>query len=44
MSWLFYAVIILSGPSCPHDEPSCLTPTELIEVHYVTKAKLGRAA
>jgi hypothetical protein len=29
---IFAAVILLSTMHCPHDEPSCLTPTEIIHI------------
>jgi hypothetical protein len=32
MSYLFAAVMLLSSPGCPHDEPTCLTPTEYVEI------------
>jgi hypothetical protein len=31
MSHLFAAVLLLSSPGCPHEEPVCLTPTEYVE-------------
>jgi predicted metal-binding protein len=33
MSYLFAAVMLLSSPGCPHEEPTCLTPTEYVEVN-----------
>jgi hypothetical protein len=33
MSYLFAAVLLLSSPGCPHEEPTCLTPTEYVEVN-----------
>jgi hypothetical protein len=35
MSQLFAAVLLLSSPGCPHEEPDCLTPTEYVEVDLV---------
>ena len=32
MSHLFAAILLLSSPGCPHEEPSCITPTEYIDV------------
>jgi hypothetical protein len=32
MNHLFAAVLLLSSPGCPHEEPSCITPTEYVEV------------
>lgn len=29
---VFAAVLLFSTSHCPHDEPACLTPTELVEV------------
>jgi hypothetical protein len=42
MSHLFAAVLLLSSPGCPHDEPTCLTPTEYVEVNlsYVVAPSL----
>jgi hypothetical protein len=31
---IFAAVILLATPHCSHEEPSCLTPTEYVEVTY----------
>jgi hypothetical protein len=33
MSYLFSAVLLLASPGCPHEEPTCLTPTEYVEVN-----------
>jgi hypothetical protein len=33
MSHLFAAVLLFSSPGCPHEEPTCLTPTEYVEVN-----------
>ena len=33
MSHLFAAILLLSSPGCPHEEPSCITPTEYVEVN-----------
>ena len=33
MSHLFAAVLLFSSPGCPHEEPSCITPTEYVEVN-----------
>ncbi len=33
MSHLFAAVLLFSSPGCPHEELSCITPTEYIEVN-----------
>jgi hypothetical protein len=30
MSQLFAAVLLLSSPGCPHEEPNCLTETEYV--------------
>ena len=32
-SQLFAAVLLFSSPGCPHEEPSCITATEYIEVN-----------
>lgn len=32
MSYLFAAVLLFTSPGCPHEEPTCLTPTEYVEV------------
>jgi len=37
MSHLFAAVLLLSSPGCPHEEPTCLTPTEYVEVNLSTR-------
>jgi hypothetical protein len=34
MSYLFAAVLLFSSPGCPHEEPTCLTPTEYVEVNF----------
>ena len=33
MSHLIAAILLLSSPGCPHEEPSCITPTEYVEVN-----------
>ena len=33
MSHLFAAVLLFFSPGCPHKEPSCITPTEYVEVN-----------
>jgi hypothetical protein len=37
MGHLFAAVILLTSPGCPREEPTCLTPTEYVEVHLSTR-------
>jgi hypothetical protein len=37
MGHLFAAVILLSSPGCPREEPTCLTPTEYVEAHLSTR-------
>jgi hypothetical protein len=37
MSHLFAAVLLLASPGCPHEETTCLTPTEYVEVHLSTR-------
>jgi hypothetical protein len=32
MNHLFAAVLLFSSPGYPHEEPSCITPTEYVEV------------
>ena len=29
MSELFAAVLLFSSPGCPHEEPSCITPSDV---------------
>ena len=36
MSHLFAAILLLSSPGCPHEEPTCITPTEYVEVDLST--------
>ena len=33
MTHVFAAILLFSTPTCPHEEPTCLTPTEYVEVH-----------
>ena len=33
MSHLFAAVLLFFSSGCPHEEPSCITPTEYVEVN-----------
>ena len=33
MAHLFAAVLLFYSPGCPHKEPSCITPTEYVEVN-----------
>jgi hypothetical protein len=42
MSYLFAAVILLSSPGCPHEEPTCLTPTEYVEVNLRPYVQTGQ--
>jgi len=30
---LFAAILLFSSPGCPHEEPTCITPTEYIEIN-----------
>ena len=43
MSHLFAAVLLLSSPGCPHEEPVCLTPTEYIEAKSPASGLLRQA-
>ena len=36
MSRLFAAILLFSSPDCPHEESSCITPTEYVEVSAVS--------
>ena len=36
MSQLFAAILLFSSPGCPHEEPTCVTPTEYVEVSLST--------
>jgi hypothetical protein len=42
MGHLFAAVLLLSSPGCPHEESTCLTPTEYVEVHLSTRIHVSR--
>ena len=33
MGHLFAAILLFSLPGCPHEESSCITPTEYVEVN-----------
>ena len=33
MSHLFAAILLFSSPGCPHEESTCIIPTEYVEVH-----------
>ena len=33
MSHLFAAILLFSSPGCPHEEASCITPTEYVEIN-----------
>ena len=37
MSHLFAAILLFSSPGCPHEEPTCITPTEYVEVNLSTR-------
>lgn len=41
MSHLFAAVLLFFSPGCPHEEPSCITPTEYVEVSLSPQALYG---
>jgi hypothetical protein len=34
MSHLFAAILLFSSPGCPHEEPTCITPTEYVKVDF----------
>ena len=36
MSQLFAAILLFSSPGCPHEEATCVTPTEYVEVSLST--------
>ena len=36
MSHLFAAILLFLSPGCPHEEPTCITPTEHVEVNLTT--------
>lgn len=42
MSYLFAAVLLFSSPGCPHEEPTCLTPTEYVEVNLRSDVQSGQ--
>ena len=33
MSHLFAAILLFSSPNCPHEEPSCITASEYVEIN-----------
>ena len=33
MSHLFAAILLFSSPDCPHEEASCITATEYVEIN-----------
>ena len=37
MSHLFAAILPFSSPGRPHEEPTCITPTEYVEVNLSTR-------
>jgi hypothetical protein len=39
MSHLFAAILLFSSPGCPHDEPSCITLTEYVEINMTFTAE-----
>jgi hypothetical protein len=39
MSHLFAAILLFSSPGCPHEEPSCITPTEYVEINLTLIAE-----
>jgi hypothetical protein len=39
MSHLFAAILLFSSPGCPHEEASCITPTEYVEINLLLVAK-----
>ena len=36
MSHLFAAILLFGSPGCPHEEPTCITPTEYVQVDLST--------
>jgi hypothetical protein len=44
MGPLFAAVLLLSSPGCPHEEPSCLTSTEYVEAKSLANGLLRQAS
>jgi len=34
MSHLFAAILLFSSPGCPHEEPTCITPTEYVKINF----------
>jgi hypothetical protein len=41
MGHLFAAVLPFFSPGCPHKEPSCITPTEYVEVNLSPQPLYG---
>ena len=39
MSHLFAAILLFSSPGCPHEEASCITPTEYVEINLPVVAE-----
>ena len=37
MSHLFAAILLFSSPGCPHEEATCITPTEYVEINLSTR-------
>ena len=40
MSHLFAAILLFSSPGCPHEEPTCITPTEYVKVNFSSTARI----
>lgn len=34
MNHLFTALLLLTAPGCPHEDPNCITPTQLVEIQF----------
>lgn len=40
MSHLFAAILLFSSPGCPHEEPTCITPTEYVKVDFSSTGRV----
>jgi hypothetical protein len=38
MSHLFAAILLFSSPGCPHEEATCITPTEYVQINLPVTA------
>ena len=40
MSHLLAAILLFSSPGCPHEEPTCITPTEYVKINFSSTGRV----